>query len=92
MIADIERHKIIERYLAMRGAIKYRTEAGEKIAVVESTHLAGTTVAYSLAPIAVITNPEFRLQGNTKHTLCQYRLGYVDLEAVLAELNAIELG
>lgn len=65
------------------------------IAVVISTHRAATSVGYSLAPVVVALNPEFRLRGGEPHkkfTVCQFAGGYVDLKAVLAELNELEQG
>lgn len=78
-----------------RGDIKYKTEFGGKLSLVTSTSIAGTSVGYSLSPITAVTNPAFSFQGNApiiKHTICQYKLGYVDLPAVLKELNEIEKG
>lgn len=78
-----------------RGDITYRTEFDGKVSLVTSTNIAGTSVGYSLSPVTAVTNPTFSFQGNTpivKHTICQYKLGYVDLPAVLKELNEIEQG
>ena len=78
-----------------QGAIKYKTAFDDKLAVVTSSSIAGTSVGDSLAPIAALTNPAFSFQGSTpivKHTVCQYEMGYVDLPAVLKDLNEIEPG
>ena len=78
-----------------RGDITYRVEHSGKLSLVTSTNIAGTTVGYSMAPVTAVTNPAFSFQGNppvVKHTVCQYKLGYVDLSAVMNELNDIEPG
>lgn len=78
-----------------RGDITYRTVFEGKLSLVTSTSIAGTSIGYSLSPVTSITNPTFSFQGNdpiVKHTVCQYKLGYVDLPAVLKDLNKIEQG
>ncbi|KKW41079.1 hypothetical protein A3I46_02625 [Candidatus Kaiserbacteria bacterium RIFCSPLOWO2_02_FULL_54_13] len=78
-----------------KGDIKHSVVGNGEIAVVESRSGAGTAIGYSLAPTVVVTNPQFSFQGAepiVKHTICQYKLGYVDLVAVLKELNEIEKG
>ena len=75
------------------GTINYSVVGG--IAVVQTTHRAATMIGYSLAPVVVALNPEFRFQGGDVHkkfTICQYQAGYVDLIAVKNELAAIEDG
>ena len=77
------------------GDITYKTEHDGKLALVTSTNIAGTSVGYSLSPVTAVTNPAFSFQGNppvVKHTVCQFKLGYVDLPAVMNELNEIEPG
>ena len=67
----------------------------EGLAVVVSTHRAGTSLGYCEAPVVVASNPEFRFQGGSSHlkyTVCQYEAGYVDLKSVAAELSAREPG
>lgn len=77
------------------GAIKYETRAGEKIAVVESTHRAATSVGYSLAPVVVALNPSFK-QGPgepyKKFTICAFEAKFADIKSVLAELATTEAG
>ncbi len=76
------------------GQIKHETRSG-RIAVVESTHRAATSVGYSLAPVVVALNPAFKLGGGEAHvkfTVCQFAGGFVDLRAVLTELNELEAG
>ncbi len=78
-----------------KGDIKHELVSNGDIAVVESKSGAGTTIGYALAPIVIVTNPQFSFQGSepiVKHTICQYQLGHVDLVAVLKELNEIEKG
>jgi hypothetical protein len=77
------------------GQIKHETRSGGKIAVVESTHRAATSVGYSLAPVVVALNPSFRFQGGDPHrkfTICQFAGGFADLKAATTELAALEQG
>ena len=88
-----DRNDLVE--MLERGDITYRVEHSGKLSLVTSTNIAGTTVGYSMAPVTAVTNPAFSFQGNppvVKHTVCQYKLGYVDLSAVMNELNDIEPG
>ncbi|MFA5961543.1 MAG: hypothetical protein WC848_02600 [Parcubacteria group bacterium] len=67
----------------------------QSIAAVVSTHRAATSIGYSLAPIVVALNPEFRFGGGEpcrKFTVCQFTAEYMDLRAVLAELAGLESG
>lgn len=85
-----------EMILALEsGQIQVTEAANGKIAVVVSTHRSGTTIGYPVAPVVVALNPEFSFQGGPKHpkfTVCQFESGYVDLKAVVDELNALESG
>jgi len=86
-----EREELIRAIEA--GEIKIENREG--IAVVQSTHRAGTTIGYSLSPIAVLRNPEFGFGAGpkvVKFTVCQFEAGYVDLKAVFAELSQLEPG
>jgi hypothetical protein len=77
------------------GQINIGTVVDGRIAKVTANNPAAVGLAYSLAPVAVVSNPEFRFQGgepHTKHTVCQFKGGYVDLEGVLEELVKIEPG
>lgn len=77
------------------GEIKISPALNGLVAVVESRHPAGTMLGYSLAPVVVVSNPEFRIHGgepHQKHTIAQYKPGYVDLGAVLRELQEKENG
>lgn len=72
-----------------------RMEDRNGIAVVVSTHRAGTTIGYSIAPVAVLLNPEFGFGPGPKvkkFTVCQFEVGYVDLKKVFAELSQVESG
>lgn len=77
------------------GSIKYETRVDGKIAVVESTHRAATSVGYSLAPVVVAFNPSFK-QGPSepyeKFTICQFAGGFADIKSALVELNELEAG
>lgn len=73
--------------------ITVRTACGNRIAVVESAHRAATNVGYSLAPVVVALNPEFRIQGGEPHrkfTIAQFESGYLDIRAAFVELNEFD--
>lgn len=75
------------------GRITARTAADGRVAIVESAHRAATNVGYSLAPIVVALNPEFRFQGGEPHrkfTVAQFEAGYLDLRAAFAGLNELD--
>lgn len=75
------------------GQIKY--ELSGDIAVVTSTHMAGTAIGYCLAPVIVVFNPEFKFQGGEPHkkfTVCQFTSGQVDLKKVTEEISSLEEG
>lgn len=78
------------------GKIQMNTTSDGRVAVVVSTHRAGTSLGYMIAPIVVATNPSFSFGGgepHVKHTVCVFEAGkYVDLKAALAELNQLEPG
>lgn len=66
---------------------------GAGIAILESHHQGATALGYRKAPILVIKNDAFRFAGgepHTKFTICQYQAVYVDLKAIIADLNAAE--
>lgn len=77
------------------GQIKSETRSDGRIAVVESTHRAATSVGYSLAPVVVALNPSFK-QGPgdpyKKFTICQFAGGFADIKSALAELATLEVG
>lgn len=88
-----ERKQIAEAIAA--GKIQVSTAADSKIAVVVSENRAGTSIGYCVAPIVVLLNPQFRFEGSDPHrkfTVCQFKEGYVNLRAVVAELNEQEPG
>lgn len=77
------------------GQIKVETRAGGRIAVVESTHRAATSVGYSLAPVVVALNPAFRFAGGEPHrkfTISAFEQKYADIKGALTELAALEPG
>lgn len=77
------------------GEIKIEVVADGHIAVVKSAHEAGTSLGYSQAPVVIALNPSFQFQGGTPHakfTVCQFKAGYVDLNAVKEELSVLEPG
>lgn len=77
------------------GQIKHETRSGGRIAVVESTHRAATSVGYSLAPVVVALNPSFK-QGPgepyKKFTICAFEAKFADIKSALAELATLETG
>lgn len=91
--AEAERLEMIEALET--GWIKVEAAADGRIAVVESTHRAGTSVGYSLAPVVVALNPQFRFQGGEPHrkfTIAQFEAGYMDLWKAAEELSGLESG
>lgn len=77
------------------GQIKSDTRSDGRIAVVESTHRAATSVGYSLAPVVVALNPSFK-QGpsepHKKFTICAFEAKFADIKSALAELATLEAG
>ena len=77
------------------GQIKSETRSDGRIAVVESTHRAATSVGYSLAPVVVALNPSFK-QGpsepHKKFTICAFEAKFADIKSALAELATLETG
>jgi hypothetical protein len=78
------------------GQIKSETRSDGRIAVVESTHRAATSVGYSLAPVVIARNPAFKLGGgeaHVKYTVCAFEAGkFADIKSALAELATLEAG
>jgi len=77
------------------GQIKYETSSDGRIAVVESTHRAATSVGYSLAPVVIARNPAFKLGGGEAHvkfTICAFEPKFADIKSALAELATLEAG
>jgi len=77
------------------GQIKSEKRSDGRIAVVESTHRAATSVGYSLAPVVVALNPSFK-QGPgdayKKYTICAFEARFADIKSALTELNELETG
>ncbi len=98
--SEIYRKQVHEEKLDMvkaleNGDITYETRADGRIAFVESTHRAGTTVGYSLAPVVVALNPSFKQHGKDpykKFTVCTFEKKFADIKAALMELNELEPG
>ena len=65
-----------------------------QVATVVSTHRAATTIGYSQAPVVIAFNPA--MQGKdgpyAKYSICQFEAGYINLKAILEELNTLEAG
>lgn len=77
------------------GQIKHETRSNGRIAVVESTHRAATSVGYSLAPVVVALNPTFKVgpsEPHRKFTVCAFEPKFADIKAALAELATFEAG
>jgi hypothetical protein len=77
------------------GTIKHETCSDGRIAVVESTHRAATSVGYSLAPVVIALNPSFK-QGPgdpyKKFTICAFEAKFADIKSALTELATLEAG
>lgn len=90
-LADKARSTMISALEA--GQITY--ELNDDVAVVTSTHMAGTAIGYCLSPVIVVYNPEFRFQGGEPHkkfTIAQFTPGHVDLKKSLEEISGLETG
>ena len=76
--------------------IEVREVNGIPVALVESTYLGGTTLAYTQAPVIIVKNPKHVFPGiegtYLKYTVAQYNPGWVDLNKVKEELNKLENG
>ncbi len=93
--ASVERERADMIAALQSGAIRHETRADGRIAVVESTHRAATSVGYSLAPVVVARNPSFKAGPSepvVKYTICQFAAGFADIKAALAELATLEAG
>lgn len=82
-----------------KGKIKYEViadrDGGANVAVVETSHRAATMVGYSLAPVVIAYNAEFKQgpgEAYKKYTICQFENKFVDLAAVREELDELEPG
>jgi len=77
-----------------RGDIKIELVADGRVAYVETTHMAGTSLGYTQAPIVVAFNPHFK-QGQgaeyEKYTVCQYDGSWIDLNGAKSELASLEV-
>lgn len=93
---SVERERLDMITALESGAIKHETRSGGRIAVVESTHRAATMVGYSLAPVVVALNPNFKLGGGEPHrkfTVCAFEAQkFVNIKAALTELATLEAG
>ncbi len=66
-----------------------------RVAVITTGSRFGVSAAYTVAPVVVAVNPEFRFGGGEPHrkvTACQQRPGLVDLKAVFTALSETEPG
>ncbi len=93
------RERVIAEKLNMIEAIEKQSikiKTTNDIAVVISSHRAGTSLGYLLRPVVLAVNPEFRFAGgepHLKYTICVYEVGkYIDLPAVTKELSRLEPG
>lgn len=93
--AQVEKERLDMITALETGQIKYETRSGDKIAVVESTHRAATSVGYSLAPVVIARNPAFKLGGGEAHvkfTVCAFEPKFADIKSALVELATMEAG
>jgi hypothetical protein len=77
------------------GAAQVDTIADRRIAVVRGDADGLLRLGYCLAPVVVALNRAFQFRGGEPHakfTVAQYRQGYVDLTAAVADLAALEPG
>lgn len=75
--------------------ISMKNDENIDLAVVRSTHRAATSIGYSIAPVVVAVNPEFKMGGgepHLKYTICAFEQKYADIKAALSELNELEEG
>lgn len=66
-----------------------------QVAVITTSSRFGVSAAYARAGVVVAVNPEFRFGGGEPHrkvTVCQSRLGLVNLKSVFAALSRVEPG
>ncbi|MBI4215694.1 MAG: hypothetical protein HY602_03135 [Parcubacteria group bacterium] len=97
-MVDMERVELMAALV--NGLVQYRTETtdvfgSQNLAVVVSSYPAAIAIGYYLAPVVVAMNSSFRFQEgepSVKFIICQYEAGWVNLRAVLAELQALEPG
>lgn len=93
--AQVEKERLDMIIALETGQIKYEIRADGRIAVVESTHRAATSVGYSLASAVVALNPSFK-QGPgepyRKFTICAFEAKWCDIRAALVELATLETG
>ena len=88
-----ERQELIQALEA--GQIHARLSETGRVAVVESTHRAATSIGYRLAPVVVALNPSFRFgdgEAHRKFTVCQFESGWADIKSALVELEGLEPG
>ena len=97
--ARMERERVEMIRALEAGEIDHRVVADGRIAVVESTHRAATSVGYSLAPVVVALNPEFRVsvgreggQPHRKFTVCAFEARFADIRSASVELTSLEPG
>jgi hypothetical protein len=81
--------------------IKKALESGETkvdvydyIAVVQSSLRAATSIGYAQAPVVIALNEQFPSKNGTyrKFTICQYSDEFIDMNKIVAELQALEPG
>ena len=76
------------------GEIKFSNEINPEICLVETNTRYASNVGYSLAPIFIGISDKFNFQGTEirKVTIAQYCEGYLNIENLQKELNAMEPG
>jgi hypothetical protein len=70
-----------------------KVQENDGVAIVESRNIGATSIGYAVAPIVIIRNDAFRFQGgepHVKYTICQWREGYINFDALKVKLNSIE--
>ena len=77
------------------GAIQVRAACDGRAAIAEGVAEGAIRLGYCRAPVLIGLHPRFRFAGGEPHrkfTICQHEAGYLDLPAVVAELNRMEPG
>lgn len=68
-------------------------KADGSLTKVVSTHMGALDLGYHINPVVVATNPKMRGENGeyVKHTVCQWKTGYVDMRGAVTALNAAEV-
>lgn len=90
---QVEREREEMLHALAAGKVRARSRYQGRVAQITSTFMAGLGLGYCLAPVVVARNPQHTVGGSKPHikyTIAQFREGYIDMKALLAELNKAE--